>query len=185
LSFGIRTKYFALCCVKICLGLKTIIGLHIGSPLIQLLKIRHYDLFKFRNTSEIMNPFRHLVGLHRRGISPTQGPYVHKTAQQRKKRVFIHALSKIRTQGPSFLGVKTNSLDHGYLHFMKQKSAINSVCQEMSLKKFELLLLHSYKSTILLYHELFPSMSLYLTFLSSILLFSFHLRLDLSSGISP
>jgi len=31
-----------------------------------------------------MNPFRHLVGLLGRGIGPSQGPYLHRTAQHRK-----------------------------------------------------------------------------------------------------
>lgn len=40
-------------------------SLHILSILLllQLIRIRPYGLFQFRNTSEIMNPFRHLVAL--------------------------------------------------------------------------------------------------------------------------
>jgi hypothetical protein len=37
------------------------------------LLITLYGLFKFRITSEIMNPFRHLVGHLGRVISPSQG----------------------------------------------------------------------------------------------------------------
>jgi hypothetical protein len=42
-----------------------------------------------------------LVGLLGRGISPTQGLYLHRTAQHRKTRTHIHASSGIRARDPS------------------------------------------------------------------------------------
>jgi hypothetical protein len=41
--------------------------------------------------------FQHLVGFPGRGFSPTQGLYLHRTAQHRKTRTNIHAFSGIRT----------------------------------------------------------------------------------------
>jgi hypothetical protein len=46
-------------------------------------------------TSELMNLFRHMVGLLGRGISPTQGLYLHRTTQHRKTRTHIHAPSRM------------------------------------------------------------------------------------------
>jgi len=43
--------------------------------------IRPSGLFRFRLTSEIMNPFRYFVGFLRRRIDPSQGLYLHRTAQ--------------------------------------------------------------------------------------------------------
>jgi hypothetical protein len=59
--------------------------------LLQHLRIRPSDLYQFRNASGIMN----LVGLLGRVISSTQGLYLHRTAQHRKTRTNIHALSGI------------------------------------------------------------------------------------------
>jgi hypothetical protein len=49
---------------------------------------------------------RHLVWLPGRGISPTQGLYLHTTAQHRKTRTHIHALRGIRTQNLSIQAAK-------------------------------------------------------------------------------
>jgi hypothetical protein len=42
-----------------------------------------------------------MVGLLRRGISQTKGLYLHRTAQHRKTKTNIHAVSRIRTRDPS------------------------------------------------------------------------------------
>jgi hypothetical protein len=42
-----------------------------------------------------------VVGLLGRGISPSQGHYLHRTAQHRKTRTHIHGSSGIRTNDPS------------------------------------------------------------------------------------
>jgi hypothetical protein len=44
---------------------------------------------------------RQSVGLPGRGISPSQGRYLHKTTQTQKRQTNIHALSGIRTHYPS------------------------------------------------------------------------------------
>jgi hypothetical protein len=67
----------------------------------QLVRTRPYGLSQFRITSEIMNQFRHMVGLLGRGISPSQRLYLHRTAQHKKTRTNIHALSGIRTHDPN------------------------------------------------------------------------------------
>jgi hypothetical protein len=65
-------------------------------------KVWANGLFRFRSlTSEIMNLFGQLVGLLGRGISPTQGLYLHRTTQHRKKRTHIHDPSRIRTCYPN------------------------------------------------------------------------------------
>jgi hypothetical protein len=69
-----------------------------------------HGLFRFRIlTSELMNLFRHLVGLLGRGISPTQGLYLHRTTQHRKKRTHIHASSGIRTLDPIVRAVEDST----------------------------------------------------------------------------
>jgi hypothetical protein len=55
--------------------------------------------------------FRHMVGLRGRVISPSQGLYLHRTTQHRKKRTNIHALSGIRTHDPSNQPAKTHASD--------------------------------------------------------------------------
>jgi hypothetical protein len=45
--------------------------------------------------------FTHLVGLLGQGIGPSQGHYLHRTAQHRKMQTHIHALSGIQTHDPS------------------------------------------------------------------------------------
>jgi hypothetical protein len=44
---------------------------------------------------------KHLAGILRRGIGPSQGLYLHRTAQHRRRRTHIHASSGIRTHDPS------------------------------------------------------------------------------------
>jgi hypothetical protein len=58
--------------------------------LLRLLLVRPCSLFQFRITYEIMNLFRHLVGLLGRGMRPTEGLYVHSTAQH-ETRTNTHA----------------------------------------------------------------------------------------------
>jgi hypothetical protein len=48
-----------------------------------------------------------VVGLLGRGISPTQGLYLHRTTQHKKTRTHIHASSGIRTTIPMFERPKT------------------------------------------------------------------------------
>jgi hypothetical protein len=55
--------------------------------------------------------FRHMVGLRRRVISPSQGLYLHRTTQHRKTRTNIHALSGIRTHDPGKQPAKTHASD--------------------------------------------------------------------------
>jgi hypothetical protein len=45
----------------------------------------------------LLDPHTHLVGLLGRGISPTQGLYLHRTTQHRKTQTHIHAPSRIQT----------------------------------------------------------------------------------------
>jgi hypothetical protein len=67
---------------------------------LRLLRIWPCGLFQFINTSEVINPFRHLVEILGRGISHSQRLHLHRTAQRRKTRTNIHALSGIRTHDP-------------------------------------------------------------------------------------
>jgi len=53
-----------------------------------------------------MELFGHLLGLLGRGISPTQGLYLHRTTQHRKWRTPIHIPSGIRTRDPNFRTVE-------------------------------------------------------------------------------
>jgi hypothetical protein len=55
--------------------------------------------------------FRHLVGLLARVISPSQGLYLHRTAQHRKTRTNTHTLSGIRTNNPSDQTIKVHAPD--------------------------------------------------------------------------
>jgi len=50
--------------------------------------------------------FGHLVGLLGRGISPSQGHFLHRTSQHRKTRTHVHASSGIRTNDPNFRAVE-------------------------------------------------------------------------------
>jgi hypothetical protein len=77
----------------------------------QLLRIWPCGLLQFRITSEIMNLFRHLAGLPGRVIGPSQGLFRHRTAQHRKTRINIHALSGIPTHDSSIQSAKTYTLD--------------------------------------------------------------------------
>jgi len=65
-------------------------------------------LFLIQNlTSETYESiFGHLVGLLGWGISPSQGHYLHRTAQHRKLLTNIHVLSGIQTHDPSVQAVE-------------------------------------------------------------------------------
>jgi hypothetical protein len=52
-----------------------------------------------------------MVGLFGREISPTQGIYLHSTAQQRKTKTDIHAVSVIRTHVLSDQAIKAYASD--------------------------------------------------------------------------
>jgi hypothetical protein len=56
-----------------------------------------------------MNLFGHSVGLLGRGISPTQGLFLHRTTQHRKTRTHIHAPSRIRTRDPNVRAVEDSA----------------------------------------------------------------------------
>jgi hypothetical protein len=58
-----------------------------------------------------LEPFRHMVGLLGRVISPSQGLYLHRTTQHGKTRTNIHALSGIRTHDPRNQPAKTHASD--------------------------------------------------------------------------
>jgi hypothetical protein len=62
-------------------------------------------------SSEIVNQFRHLARLLGGVISPSQGLYLHRTAQRRKNKINIHALSGIWTRDPRIQAAKTHVLD--------------------------------------------------------------------------
>jgi hypothetical protein len=51
------------------------------------------------------------VGLLGRVMSPSQGLYLHRTAQHRQTRTNIHALSGIRTHNPSVREIKAHAPD--------------------------------------------------------------------------
>jgi hypothetical protein len=55
--------------------------------------------------------FRHMVGLLGRVISPSQGPYLHRTTQHKKTQTNIHALSGIRTHDPRKQPAKNHASD--------------------------------------------------------------------------
>jgi hypothetical protein len=55
--------------------------------------------------------FKQMVGLHGRVISPSQGLYLHRTTQHRKRRTNIHTLSGIRTYDPSNQPANTHASD--------------------------------------------------------------------------
>jgi hypothetical protein len=50
---------------------------------------------------QFLGSIRHLVGLLGRGISPTQGLYLHRTTQHRKTQTNIRAPSRIRSCDPN------------------------------------------------------------------------------------
>jgi hypothetical protein len=64
-----------------------------------------------RLTYRFLLLFRHVVGLLRRVISPSQGLYLHRIIQHRKTRTNIHALSGIRTHDPSNQPAKIHASD--------------------------------------------------------------------------
>jgi hypothetical protein len=92
----------------------------------QLLRIWPCGLFQFRITSELMNQFRHLVGLLGRVIGPSQGLYLHSTAQHRKTGTNTHALSEFRTHDPSIQAAKTNALDQAAIDLSLSNHTSNS-----------------------------------------------------------
>jgi hypothetical protein len=63
------------------------------------------------HTGGFLNYFRHMVGLLRRVISPSQGLYLHTTTQHRKTRTDIHNLSWTRTHDSSNQPAKTHASD--------------------------------------------------------------------------
>jgi hypothetical protein len=68
----------------------------------------HYDEpWPFRYNFQC--PYRHLVGLHRRGISRYHGLYLCMTAQHRKKRIYVRASNGIRIQNPRVRAARTHA----------------------------------------------------------------------------
>jgi len=78
-----------------------------------------------------MNQFRHLVGLLGRGISPTQGLYLHSTTQHRKTRTHIHASSGIRTPDPSVRALEDSTCLRLRCHWGRHQ-ANHSTCNILS-----------------------------------------------------
>jgi len=60
-------------------------------------RIRHSAIFRFRITSETMNPFIHFCRTSWMGIGPSQYLYLCRTTQHGKTRTYIHSSSGIRT----------------------------------------------------------------------------------------
>jgi len=56
-----------------------------------------------------MNLFEHLVGHLGRGVSPTQGHYLHTAAQHRNTRTHVRATSGIRTCDPNVQAAKDST----------------------------------------------------------------------------
>jgi hypothetical protein len=65
---------------------------------VALQSLKSLGRFTYRRFLEL---FLHMVGFLGRVISPSQGPYLHRTTQHRKMRTNIHALRGIRTHDPS------------------------------------------------------------------------------------
>jgi hypothetical protein len=70
--------------------------------------------------------YEHLVRLLGRGISPTQGLYLHRTTQHRKTRTHIHASNGIRTRDPSVRGVEDSTCLRPRGHWDRQYSRIST-----------------------------------------------------------
>jgi len=64
----------------------------------------------------------HFVGLLGREISPSQGHYLHRTAQHRKERTHIHTSSGIRTHDPSVRSVKDRTCLRRRGHWDRHRS---------------------------------------------------------------
>jgi hypothetical protein len=73
--------------------------------------------------------FRHMVGLLRRVISPSQGLYLRRTTQHRKMRTNIHALSGIRTHDPSNQPAKTHASDRTAIVTGSCCWLVNEMCE--------------------------------------------------------
>jgi hypothetical protein len=73
---------------------------------VALQSLKDLDRLTYRRFLEL---FRHMVGLHGRVISPSQGLYLRRTTQHRKTPTNIHALSGIRTHDPSNQPAKTHA----------------------------------------------------------------------------
>jgi hypothetical protein len=78
------------------------------SPPMALQSLKDLGRLTYRRFLEL---FRQMVGLLGQVISPLQGLYLHRTTQHRKTRTNIHALSEIRTHGPSNQPAKTHASD--------------------------------------------------------------------------
>jgi hypothetical protein len=72
-----------------------------------------------------MDPFGHLVGLLGRGISPTQGLYLHRTTQYRKSRTHVHAPSRIRTCDPNVQAAEDSTCRRPHGHWDRQFSSFH------------------------------------------------------------
>jgi hypothetical protein len=94
---------------------------HVSPPPVALQSLKDPGRLTYRRFLEL---FRQTVGLLGRAISPSQGLYLHRTTQYRKTRINIHALSGIRTHGPSNQPAKTHASDRtatvtGIKHVLK------------------------------------------------------------------
>jgi hypothetical protein len=95
-----------------------------------LSSIRPLSLFRFRiYFLKLVNLFGHLLGLLGRGISPTQGLYLHRTTQHRKTRTNIHASSGIRTHDPSVRAVEDSTCLRPRGHCDRPKQKANTILE--------------------------------------------------------
>jgi len=74
-----------------------------------------------------MNLFRHLVGLLGKGISPTQGLYLHRTTQDRKMWTHVHDPSRIWTCDPSVWVVEDSMCLRPHGHKILNKNSSNGI----------------------------------------------------------
>jgi hypothetical protein len=119
------------------------------SPSFKLQSIHGLFLFRIL-TSELMNLYRHFVGLGRR-ISPTQDPYLHRKTQHRKTPKHIHAPSEIRTRDPRFRAVEGSTCLRPRAHWDRHHSVPktwNSFNLQIYPKYFCNSYLTKYKETI-------------------------------------
>jgi hypothetical protein len=105
-----------------------------------------------------MNLFGHLVGLLGRGMSPTQGLYVHRTTQHRKTRTHIHAPSGIRNRDPSV------------------RAAEDSTCLRRR---------GHWERTRYLYIEIFTHNLKYSCIVTTLVILNWHIGMNFESGCQP
>jgi hypothetical protein len=81
----------------------------VNEILLRFVRIKPSGSFQFRQTSEIMDPFRLSGGLLRQKMNPSEGFYLHKTEQHKNSQKNIPASSGIHTHVPGVRAVKTHA----------------------------------------------------------------------------